>query len=219
MKRYLARRVASVFVVLGVVSLGVFLLVRLLPGDPVEVMLGTEAGMAPWIVEDLRRLYGLDRPILVQYMEWLGKVVRGDLGYSIRSGQPVIAEVLRYLPVTLEIAILAIVFAAATGIPLGIAFQEASQYVYDYFHSKSSRNRAEFRTGELDALATRTRIETNAARREALFWEVQSEILELSPVIYLYTGQEFFVMSPAVKGYRPMPNGARKYLRDTWLDQ
>jgi peptide/nickel transport system substrate-binding protein len=98
-------------------------------------------------------------------------------------------------------------------------FQEASQYVYDYFHSKSSRNRAEFRTGELDELVARTRVESNPARREALFREAQTKILDLSPVIYLYTGIEFFVMSPAVKGYRPMPNGARKYLRETWLDQ
>ncbi len=98
-------------------------------------------------------------------------------------------------------------------------FQEASQYIYDYFHSKSSRNRAEFRTGELDELAARTRVETNPGRREALFREVQQKVLDLSPVIYLYTGYEFFVMSPGVKGYRPIPNGSRTPLRETWLEQ
>ncbi len=132
MNRYLARRIGSVLFVLGAVSFGVFLLVRLLPGDPVEVMLGTEAGMAPGIVEDLRRLYGLDRPVLVQYAEWLGQVVRGDLGHSLRSGQPVLAEVLRYLPVTLEIALLAILFAAVVGVPLGIAAAYRRQTWVDF---------------------------------------------------------------------------------------
>jgi ABC-type dipeptide/oligopeptide/nickel transport system permease component len=117
--RFLARRLAlTVPVLLGVATL-VFSLIHLIPGDPAQAMLGEAA--TPQDVEELRRRLGLDRPLLEQYGAFLSGVMRGDLGTSLRTGQPVASQILERMPATAELAAAAMLVAILCSIPLGIA--------------------------------------------------------------------------------------------------
>jgi peptide/nickel transport system permease protein len=117
--RFLARRLAlTIPVLLGVATL-VFSLIHFIPGDPALAMLGETA--APEDVEELRRRLGLDRPLLEQYGNFLAGVVRGDLGTSLRTSQPVSEAILERLPATFELAAAAMIVALLISIPLGIA--------------------------------------------------------------------------------------------------
>ena len=119
MLRFLARRFAlTIPVLLGVATL-VFSLIHLIPGDPAQAMLGEAA--APQDVEELRRRLGLDRPLAEQYATFLGGLVRGDLGTSLRTSQPVTAMIVERLPATFELAAAAMLFAILVAMPLGIA--------------------------------------------------------------------------------------------------
>jgi peptide/nickel transport system permease protein len=108
----------AVPVVLGVATL-VFLLIHLVPGDPVEVMLGESAVAAD--KTELRHALGLDRPLPVQYGEYLSGLVRGDLGTSFRSREPVAREILARFPATLLLACASLAVALLIAVPLGIA--------------------------------------------------------------------------------------------------
>lgn len=117
MLHYVARRlVAAVPTLLGV-SIVVFSMVRLLPGDPARVVAGLLASEAD--VENIRHQLGLDQPGLVQYAQFLIKLTRFDLGTSVRTGQPVVSEVLARLPWTIELAATSIAVAAILGISGG----------------------------------------------------------------------------------------------------
>jgi peptide/nickel transport system permease protein len=117
--RFLARRlVLTIPVLLGVATL-VFSLIHLIPGDPALAMLGETA--APEDVEELRTKLGLDRPLLEQYGIFLNGVVRGNLGTSLRTSQPVTQAILERLPATFELAAAAMIVAILLSIPLGIA--------------------------------------------------------------------------------------------------
>jgi peptide/nickel transport system permease protein len=119
MWRYLARRLLmTIPVLLGVATL-VFALIHLVPGDPVQSMLGDTA--SPEEVARLRHTLGLDRPLLVQYQSFLTGLVRGDLGSSIRYGTPVTREIGDRLFRTLQLAVAAMIVAILFAIPLGIA--------------------------------------------------------------------------------------------------
>ena len=115
---YILRRLVAMVPVLLLVSLIVFSLVHLTPGDPALTMLGEEA--TPQAVAALRAKLGLDQPIPVQYVKWLAAVLQGDLGRSIRSNQPVTEAIAERLPVTVELAILAIIISLSIAIPAGI---------------------------------------------------------------------------------------------------
>ena len=115
---YILRRLLAMVPVLILVSLIVFSLIHLTPGDPAISMLGEEA--TPQAIAALRTKLGLDQPIPVQYVKWLGSVLRGDLGRSIRSNQPVGEAIRERLPVTVELAILAMIVSLAIAIPAGI---------------------------------------------------------------------------------------------------
>jgi peptide/nickel transport system permease protein len=117
---YLIKRALSLPLTLLGVSVVTFLFLRLIPGDAITARLGTSTALSPEQLERMRALFGLDQPIHLQYLNWLGSLVRGDAGYSIRSGQPVTAEIAQRLPVTLELAIAAAMVALAIGIPLGL---------------------------------------------------------------------------------------------------
>jgi peptide/nickel transport system permease protein len=93
---------------------------RLLPGDVVQVMLGTEAQLGAEQRETLYRLLGLDAPLHVQYLRWLGAALTGDLGVSLRTAEPVARLISQRLPVTLELALLATALAWVVAVPLGI---------------------------------------------------------------------------------------------------
>jgi ABC-type dipeptide/oligopeptide/nickel transport system permease component len=116
--RFLARRLLlTVPVLLGVATL-VFSLIHLIPGDPAMAMLGETA--SPQDVAELRQRLGLDRPLLEQYGRFLGGAVRGDLGTSLRTGEPVGAQILARMPATIELAAAAMVVAIALALPIGI---------------------------------------------------------------------------------------------------
>jgi peptide/nickel transport system permease protein len=117
-KRYLARRLTQLLAVLFVVSVIVFTLVRLIPGDPASVQLGSEA--TPQALADLRRDMGLDRSLWIQYGLWVRNVLRGDLGQSWVSKQSPGALIRRFLPATLQLTALALVIALAIALPAGI---------------------------------------------------------------------------------------------------
>jgi peptide/nickel transport system permease protein len=117
--RFLARRLAlTVLVLLGVATL-VFSLIHLIPGDPAQAMLGEAASQKD--VDDLRQRLGLDRPLLEQYVAFLRGAIRGDLGTSFRTGQPVTSQIVERMPATMELAAAAMLVAMCVALPLGIA--------------------------------------------------------------------------------------------------
>lgn len=118
MSRYAVRRGLTVIPVLLGVSILVFSFVHLIPGDPAVAMLGERA--TPEKVAEVRQALGLDRPLHAQYLIYLGKVLRGDLGTSVVRGDPVLAELLRRFPATVELAAAAILLAILVGVPVGI---------------------------------------------------------------------------------------------------
>ena len=101
-------------------TLLVFLMLRLIPGTVVEQMIGADAIVSPAMVAELKRFFGLDQPWWVQYTRWIGELSQGNLGTSWRTGKPVISLILERLPVTLELTLLAVLFALVLGIPAGI---------------------------------------------------------------------------------------------------
>ena len=118
MAAYIARRsLQAVGVLLGV-SVLVFAIIHLVPGDPVRVALGTRFDQATY--DALRERAGLDQPLLVQYFDWITSALTGDLGVSFRSGRPVTVLILERLPATLSLAGGAIVVALGIAVPLGI---------------------------------------------------------------------------------------------------
>ena len=115
---YLVRRILLALPVLVGVSLLVFGVMRLAPGDPAAIMLGAQATRED--VERLRRDLGLDRPVAVQYVQWMGRVVRGDLGRSIPLGREVLPEVLLRFKATVVLTAGALVIAISLGLGAGI---------------------------------------------------------------------------------------------------
>jgi peptide/nickel transport system permease protein len=103
------------WLIMGAVA---FTLIRLIPGDPAAVLLGMEA--TPQAVAELRARMGLDRPVPVQFVLWLGRVAQGELGHSFFLGQPVLQAILGRLPVTLSLTAAALLIAVVVGIPIGI---------------------------------------------------------------------------------------------------
>ncbi|MDI3339954.1 MAG: ABC transporter permease [Sphaerobacter sp.] len=120
MLRYVLRRLVSLIPVLLGISMVTFALIRLIPGDVVDLILGNEVAMGGERAAELRRLFGLDQPIYVQYLQWASDVVRGDLGHSLRTGKPVLGEILGRLPTTIELTLFSLVFALLIAIPMGI---------------------------------------------------------------------------------------------------
>ena len=119
MGAFLARRLLlTVPVLLGVATL-VFSLIHVIPGDPAQAMLGETA--SPSDVADLRQRLGLDRPLPVQYAVFLGGLLRGDLGTSLRTGEAVSTQIAERIPATFELAIAAMIVAVGAALPLGIA--------------------------------------------------------------------------------------------------
>ncbi|WP_295811494.1 ABC transporter permease [uncultured Nitratireductor sp.] len=130
MLSYLARRVLIAIPTLILISIFVFALQKMLPGDPVLALAGEDRD--PETLERLRELYHLNDPIWMQYLMWVGDAVRGDLGQSIRTGLPVTEMVLSKLPVTIQLAVMSMVFAAVIGIPAGIVSAIRKGTVTDY---------------------------------------------------------------------------------------
>jgi peptide/nickel transport system permease protein len=130
-KRYVIRRVAAFAVTLLFVSALVFVVVRVLPGDAAELILGTERNAET--LARLRQSLGLDRPLAVQYVDWVTGAVRGDLGTSIQYDVPVGRLIVSRLPVTLPLTLLSAGFMIAVAVPLGVyaatRYRRAADYV------------------------------------------------------------------------------------------
>ncbi|KPB57110.1 ABC transporter permease [Pseudomonas amygdali] len=130
MLMFILRRLLSSIPTLILVSLFVFILQKLLPGDPVLAMAGEERD--PAVMEYLRDKYRLDDPIPLQYLNWVGNVLTGDLGTSLRTEQPVTTLLASKLPVTIELAVLALLIALLIGIPTGIISAVRKGTAVDY---------------------------------------------------------------------------------------
>ena len=136
MGRYLLRRLLHLGPVLLGVSLIVFLVLHLTPGDPAEVMLGSQATQ-----EDLSRLraqLGLDRPLHVQYLHWIGRVVHGDLGRSLWMKRPVLTEVMERFKATLLLTASALLLSTVGGIALGIGAATRANSLLDRLSTVAS---------------------------------------------------------------------------------
>jgi len=130
MTRYIARRFMLTVPVLLLVTVIVFSLINLIPGDPALVFIGGEAGKEA--VEALRKQMGLDRPMFVRYVLWLNRLARGDLGKSVRDGRPVMDVLLLKLPVTVELALVALTVAWSIAVPAGVLAAWKRQSMIDY---------------------------------------------------------------------------------------
>ena len=117
--------------VLLIVSVVVFLIIHLIPGDPAELIAGSNA--TPEQIEALRSEYGLDQPLYVQYLIWLRNVVTGNLGYSIVNGFPVNTLIMQRIPATVELAIASALIGALIALPLGIIAALRPGSMVDFF--------------------------------------------------------------------------------------
>jgi peptide/nickel transport system permease protein len=129
MLEFLTKRAAISIATLFVISLIVFTGVRLIPGDPARVMAGTDADAAG--LEEIREKYGLKDPIVFQYLRWAGLALRGDLGESIRTREPVVKTVARKLPITIELAWLSVLIAVGIAIPAGVFSATRRNTIWD----------------------------------------------------------------------------------------
>jgi peptide/nickel transport system permease protein len=119
MTAYVARRVIAVVPVLFGISVLVFLLVHLIPGDVAQILLGTQA--TDQQIETMRRTFGLDRPLPVQYLDWVSHILQGDFGVSFRTNRPVLPDLISRFGVTLQLTLVSMIVALVVAIPLGVA--------------------------------------------------------------------------------------------------
>ncbi len=132
MSRYVLGRLWLVVPTLVGMSLLVFCMLRLLPGDIVDVMTGGDIPSTAQTKERLREAFGLDKPLPLQYVTWIANIARGDLGTSFRSGEPIATILLRTLPITLELTLLAVIVATVCAIPLGVVSAVVRESSFDY---------------------------------------------------------------------------------------
>jgi peptide/nickel transport system permease protein len=118
MREYIIKRIIQIIPTLLVITLVVFAMMQAIPGDPIIALLGDAYDEAD--AQKLRDEYGLNKPIVVQYVLWLGKVLQGDWGESVLSGREVLRDVLIRLPITIELIVLAMIVALIIAVPAGI---------------------------------------------------------------------------------------------------
>ena len=118
---YVTQRLLTFPLILLGVSVLVFFSIRLIPGDAITAMLGTEAGLlTPDQRASLANYFGIDQPVYVQYWRWLTGLLHGDFGISVTYGKPVLVVILERFPLTLELALLSMLIALCVGIPAGV---------------------------------------------------------------------------------------------------
>ena len=132
MLSFIVRRVVLMIPVLLGVTLVTFIIVRSIPGDPVQVMLGVDRRATPEQIAAIRTSYGLDQPLPVQYVRWLGHVIQGDLGQSLRSRRPLTDELGLRLPVTIQLAVMAALLAAIPAVGAGVIAALKRNSAVDY---------------------------------------------------------------------------------------
>ncbi len=117
---YIVRRLVLMLVTLFGISVIIFVLLRVVPGNIVDILFAAAGYVDPAEKANLERDLGLDQPIVVQYLHWIGGLLHGDLGYSYVSEKPALDEILPRIPITARLAGLALLFSASIGIPLGV---------------------------------------------------------------------------------------------------
>lgn len=130
MHLYIGKRLLVAIPTLLIVSIFVFSLQKLLPGDPVLAMAGEERD--PQVIEFLREKYRLNDPVVYQYGYWIANVLQGDFGMSLRTNQPVLELIGEKLPVTIQLAVMSMIFAFVIGVPMGILAAVKKNSVVDY---------------------------------------------------------------------------------------
>ncbi|MBV9066671.1 MAG: ABC transporter permease [Methylobacteriaceae bacterium] len=120
MASYLTRRLMLMVVTLFGISIIIFFLLRVVPGNIVDILFDSAGMVNPAEKVKIERELGLDKPIPVQYLAWIGGIAQGDLGYSYVSEKPALDEIAPRIPVTAKLALLALIFSIALGIPLGV---------------------------------------------------------------------------------------------------
>lgn len=138
MRKYLLARLALVVPVLFGVSLVTFSLIRLVPGDPVTVVLGPDSRARPEDIAAIRAAFGLDEPPPVQYVRWMGHVLSGDLGTSFRTGRSLTQELALRLPVTIELTVLAAVLGMIPALLVGVLAALKRNSAADYIATVST---------------------------------------------------------------------------------
>lgn len=133
MKRYIAKRLLAALITLLGLSFIVFLMVRLLPGDPAQVIAGPLASDQE--VAHIREQLGLNQPAATQYMLYMGHLLHGDLGTSARTSQPVIAEILARFPYSLKLAVISTLLSAVVGVTAGVIAASRRYSLVDYLVS------------------------------------------------------------------------------------
>lgn len=128
MWRFLGTRIAMGALTIWITTILVTLLIHAVPGDPVQIMYAQSQGTTPEQIEEVRRSLGLDRPIPFQYAMFMERLLHGDLGHTIRGGQPVLEVILQRLPNTLMLACAAMFIAILLGVPIGFlaAYREGT---------------------------------------------------------------------------------------------
>ena len=134
--RYFVQRVLQLIPVLILVSVAVFLIIRIIPGDPVLVMLGIDpeerARISEEQYESLKHQLGYDRPIYVQYVNWVSRIVQGDMGMSLRSRRPIFEVIFERYPATLYLALTALLTGVLIAIPMGVIAAMRQNTSVDY---------------------------------------------------------------------------------------
>jgi peptide/nickel transport system permease protein len=135
MTAYLGRRLVQMVPVVLLVTIVSFALIFVLPGDPAMLIIGDRSAGSPELYQSIRSELGLDRPVYMQYLDWLGRVVRGDLGRSTRDKEPIVNGMAIRLPITLELTALAMLLSLAVAIPAGIVAAVRPNGVWDMLGS------------------------------------------------------------------------------------
>src|ERR1700756_431534 len=129
---YIVRRLFLMLLTLLGISIVIFFLLRIVPGNIVDILFAAAGYVDPADKANLEKELGIDQPLVVQYLHWIGGLLRGDLGYSYVSEKPALQEILPRIPITARLAGLALLFSASVGIPLGVlsAVKQGSKLDY-----------------------------------------------------------------------------------------
>ena len=133
MQRYLATRLLALIPVLFGILIVVFVLIRLIPGDAVQLFLGTQVELTPEQMAELRRFFGVNKPMHEQFVDYVSRVLRGDFGVSLRTSRPVLPDIMLKLPLSFQLATLALVVAVVIAVPLGIVSAVTRNSAFDVF--------------------------------------------------------------------------------------
>lgn len=135
MTKYILNRLLIAIPTLIGITILIFLAMRVLPGDPLAIIMSESSGSYVLNDEDLaaaRASLGLDKPLYLQYLDWMGQVIRGDLGSSFWTKEPISALILRRGPITMQIALMAVLFSWLVGVPMGMLSAMWRNSLFDY---------------------------------------------------------------------------------------